>query len=268
MNKIEAVISDADGTLVDTVRLIRHGQYETAKKYLTQHGIPADEIPTYNIYEGVLNATVGGAARDTLEKTVRQLYAASPHHLDTMDFEELHDMLNPIQDEIAPEYVKPYDQLSEFLHGLGDSGIKLAIFTSGTSHHVVRNFGIALPELGLTDLYRDKTRTDEEKLGIFSDAVAKTYGIPDFTFVTAGDTSRHKPDPESLNLAMQRLNVVANQVAVLGDHKVDIQTAYNAGVEHRIGITHGFDNRQTLEEHGATHTASHLTEVSDFLTKR
>ena len=27
----EAIISDADGTLVDTLSLIRHGQYETFK---------------------------------------------------------------------------------------------------------------------------------------------------------------------------------------------------------------------------------------------
>ena len=31
-----AILSDADGTLVDTVKLIRHGQFEAVKTYLTQ----------------------------------------------------------------------------------------------------------------------------------------------------------------------------------------------------------------------------------------
>jgi hypothetical protein len=44
----------------------------------------------YDAYEVLLNQTVGGSARDTLEKTVRLLYEQSPHHLDEMDFDELH----------------------------------------------------------------------------------------------------------------------------------------------------------------------------------
>jgi hypothetical protein len=34
MKNIEALISDADGTLVDTLGLIRHGQYEAARLML------------------------------------------------------------------------------------------------------------------------------------------------------------------------------------------------------------------------------------------
>lgn len=33
--------------------------------------------------------------------------------------------------------------------------------------------------------------------------------------------------------------IISDNVAVLGDHKVDMQTAVNAGVLDRIGITHG-----------------------------
>ncbi len=45
----DAIISDADGTLVDTVHLIRHGQYETAKTYLGLKGVQL--IPSYEAYE-------------------------------------------------------------------------------------------------------------------------------------------------------------------------------------------------------------------------
>jgi len=83
--------------------------------------------------------------------------------------------------------------------------------------------------------------------------------------ITADDTKKHKPEPDSLNLAMSRLGVDRSQVAVLGDHKVDMQTAINAGVENRIGITHGFDDEATLKSHGATHIASSLSDVSNYL---
>ncbi|HEU4715455.1 MAG TPA: HAD family hydrolase, partial [Candidatus Saccharimonadales bacterium] len=172
-----AVLSDADGTLVDTVDLIRHGQYETAKAYLTRHGIASHELPDYPTYEALLNQTVGGSARDTLERTVRLLYHAQPHHLEGMDFDALHDMLNPVQDALAPEFIKAYEGLDRFLSRLGRLGIRLAIFTSGTPHHVVRNFGIALPELGQASLYQDKTHTDEEKLLIFERIFEAYYGL-------------------------------------------------------------------------------------------
>ncbi len=50
MTQIQALISDSDGTLLDTVSLIQHGQYETATQYLVEHGIPDEEIPTYETY--------------------------------------------------------------------------------------------------------------------------------------------------------------------------------------------------------------------------
>lgn len=265
MRKIDAIISDSDGTLVDTVSLIRHGQYETARRYLVKHGIPDDEIPGYDVYNELLTQTVGASARTVLERTVRLLYEASPHHLEGMDFDELHDMLNPVQDQLAPEYVKAYEGLSEFLHGVGEAGIKLAIFTSGTPHHIVRNFSVALPELNLNDLHRDTTKSDSEKLDIFTARFAETFSIPSFSVVTAEDTEKHKPDPESLHLAMQRLEVDPGNVAVLGDHKVDMQTAVNAGVDYRYGITHGFDDSETLLSNGATSTIASFRELDELI---
>lgn len=257
----KAVLSDADGTLVDTVRLIRHGQYETAKQYLAQHGIAQDELPDYASYETLLNQVVGGSARDTLERTVRLLYESQPHHLEGMDFEALHDMLNPVQDALAPEYIQPYEGLSEFFGRLGLLGIKLAIFTSGTPHHVVRNFGIALPELGMDELYKDTSRSDKEKLTEFENTLLEYFGIPAFTVITCDDVATHKPDPASLELAMSRLEVAPGESMVLGDHTVDMKSGINAGVEQRVGITHGFNDRKTLLTSGATDVVDSLDEI-------
>lgn len=268
MNKIEALISDLDGTLINTVSLIRHGQYETAKQYLLAHGIPDEEVPSYEVYDEILTKTVGGSARDTLERTVRLLYEASPHHLAGMDFDELHAMLNPIQDRLAKKHVKAYEGLSEFLHGLGEADIALAIFTSGTPHHIVRNFGMALPELDMKNVYLDTSKSGTEKLRDFEKRFAGIFGLPKFTVITADDTEKHKPAPDSLNLALNRLGVDSSRAAVLGDHRVDMQAATNAGVESRIGITHGFDNEDTLRFHGATHIAHSLGDVREYLDNK
>ena len=262
MNRPEAILSDADGTLVDTLHLIRHGQYETSKLYIEQLGLADRECPNYDTYEQLLNQTVGTSARDTLEKTLRLLYHNQPHHLKGMDFDALHDLLNPIQDKIAPEFVKAYDGLSDFLSQLGNAGIKLAIFTSGTPHHIVRNFGVALPKIDLADLYIDTSTSDVDKLSLFVATVKQYYGISEFTVVTCDDTTTHKPDPESLKLAMNRLGVTPAHSLVLGDHKVDMQSGINAGVVQRIGVTHGFNDRPTLEAAGASRVIDSLAELT------
>lgn len=261
----EAIISDADGTLVNTLHLIRHGQYETAKTYLLQIGIDPSHIPDYQTYEGLLNLTVGGSARDTLERTIRLLYDENPEHLKNIDFDELHNTLNPIQDRIAPEFVEGYDGLPDFLRHIGTLGIKFAIFTSGTPHHIVRNFGVSLPEIGLVDLYKSPEYTDTEKLYIFEKAFRDHFGISDFTIITCDDVSTHKPDPASLILAMQRLHVTHDRSLVLGDHTVDMQAAVNADVSYRVGITHGFNGDKDLINAGATHVIHSLGELSTQL---
>lgn len=262
----EAIISDADGTLVDTLHLIRHGQYETAKTYLTQKDVDPAYLPDYETYETLLNQTVGGSARDTLEKTVRLLYEDQPERLEGLSFDELHDLLNPIQDSIAPEFVKAYDGLPRFLAKLGTLGIKLAIFTSGTPHHIVRNFGVSLPELGMTDLYQSPTMSDVEKLRLFENRVKEHFSIPDFTVVTCDDVSTHKPDPASLLLATQRLSVTPEKSLVFGDHAVDMRAGANAGVPTRVGITHGFNrDKAALLDAGATQVVHSLNELTDQL---
>ena len=119
---IKAIISDADGTLVNTLYLIRHGQYETAVEYLIELGVPRHDIPEYDVYESFINQSVGGSTRETFEKTVRMLYEGThDHYLDKIDFDDLDSRLASIQDHIAPLYVHPFHGLTEFFTWLGES---------------------------------------------------------------------------------------------------------------------------------------------------
>lgn len=100
---IKAIISDADGTLVNTIYLIRHGQYEAVAEYLAEQGVPKQDIPDYDTYESYVNKSVGGSTRETLEKTIRLLFSRThEQHIGKIDFDALDARLTPVQDRIAP----------------------------------------------------------------------------------------------------------------------------------------------------------------------
>lgn len=268
LKNFDALISDADGCLVDTASLIRHGQYEAASTFLTNHGVPDEQMPTFEEYEPVLNQHVGGSTRQTLERTVRALYRGRDHHLDGVDYDELNSLLNPVQDRIAPEFVRAFPGLPGLLNALGANGKRLAIFTSGSPHHVVRNFGIALSsELGdLAELYKDKTIDDSAKLDMFTDKVEAVFGIPKLVVITCDDVgSLTKPNPLAVNMALERLGVSKDRAVGLGDHAYDMVATRDAGIEERIGVTHGFDDEILLRDAGATTVVSSLTRVSEIL---
>jgi len=258
---VVALVSDADGTLVNTTRLIRYGQYETARRYLIEMGVSESEIPTYKEYVPCLDKSIGGGARHTFEHTFALLFARRLDILERVDFGELFNRLDMVQDEIATELVKPYPGLKKLLHYVGDNDIKFAIFTSGSIHHVIRNFGIALPELEMTKLYQYKLKTPKQKLRMFSEAMAKVYGIHHMAVVTIEDVSSHKPNPEGMLLAMKRLHAAPSQTVMLGDQAVDMQAAKRAGVAQRIGTTHGFNDKEALIAGGATDIVGSLGEI-------
>lgn len=267
MQHIKALISDADGTLLDTIQLIRHGQFEAAKKYLAELGIPESDIPDYETYNTFLTQVVGGSTKNTTESTIRLLYQDFPHYLEQINFDELYNSLAPIQNDLAPKYVNAHQGLPQLLNMLSGMNIKLAIFSSGSAHHIVRNFGIALPQLGMQELHKDTSMTDDTKLKLFEQKFADTFTIPGFTVVTAEDTQKHKPAPDGLNLAMTRLGVDPSEVVVLGDHKVDMQAAKSAGVKHIVGISHGIDDEDTLRTHGALDVTASLGDVRALIQK-
>jgi pyrophosphatase PpaX len=58
------------------------------------------------------------------------------------------------------------------------------------------------------------------------------------TIVAGDDTVRHKPDPDPLLLALERLAAPAADAAYVGDSPYDMRAARAAGV-HAIGVTWG-----------------------------
>jgi pyrophosphatase PpaX len=69
-----------------------------------------------------------------------------------------------------------------------------------------------------------------------------------FDTVVGGDeTARHKPDPEPLLLALERLNARPDETAYVGDAPFDVRAAKAAGI-HAVAVTWGgIHPRERLE---------------------
>ncbi len=77
--------------------------------------------------------------------------------------------------------------------------------------------------------------------------------------------SKHKPDPEGLLLSMKKLNVQANEVVYVGDSPLDINAGKAAFVAVTVGITHGFNNRASLEAAAPDYCIDNLSQLDDLL---
>ena len=78
-----------------------------------------------------------------------------------------------------------------------------------------------------------KTALVTSRLGFTTEQGLKKYGIDKCfdVIVTADDTTRHKPDPEPVNIALGKLGSTAEEAVMLGDTMFDIFCAKNAGVK-------------------------------------
>jgi pyrophosphatase PpaX len=90
-------------------------------------------------------------------------------------------------------------------------------------------------------------RAQGRRLGIVTAKRAKTVELAfrylplgDYfdTIVAGDDTVRHKPDPDPLLLALERLAASPDEAAYVGDSPYDMRAAQAAGV-HAVGVTWG-----------------------------
>ncbi len=79
-----------------------------------------------------------------------------------------------------------------------------------------------------------------------------------------GEIRKHKPDPEILLTAMQRMNLTKEQVLYVGDMTIDIQTARAAGVPVWVLPT-GSHSREILEGANPDRILNGLDEIPALL---
>lgn len=264
MQKVKAIISGSDGTLIDSLYMIRRGQYEAAIEYMVDRGIARHGLPGYEEFETVINQSVGGRTRETMERAMRLLFAKHEKQLEQINFDDLERRLGPIQDRIAPLYVHPFYDLTALLRWIGERKLSLGIFTSSSRYQFIRNWGNALPALGYTNLFLAVSIGEEEKINALINRAKATYGLDNFDVVTSDDVKATKPNPEGIDKVLKHLSVKADQAVMVGDLPVDIVAGKKAGL-FTIGISHGFSSKEELEAAGADKVVDSLAELQAFI---
>jgi len=134
----------------------------------------------------------------------------------------LHDQMRALDPLRVDELVHSYREHNEPLHD-GLDAFPGVVDLLQELHEQGRKLGIVTAKRRLTvDL-----------------ALSRVPLAPYFdTIVTAELTERHKPDPEPVLLALERLNADPEQAAYVGDSPFDMGAARGAGVR-AVGVTWG-----------------------------
>lgn len=80
--------------------------------------------------------------------------------------------------------------------------------------------------------------------------------------ICSDEVARGRPAPYMIFRAMELCGVDdVRRVAVVGDTRLDLEAAWNAGAEWRIGVLTGAHDRRTLEAAPSTHVLRAVTDV-------
>ena len=92
------------------------------------------------------------------------------------------------------------------------------------------------------------------------------FGMADFfeLLIGAEDTNRHKPHPDPLILAAERMVVQPEHCIYIGDSPYDMQAAKAAGM-YAVGAAWGFFTAEQLREAGADQVAYQFVELPEAL---
>ncbi|OIP53124.1 MAG: hydrolase [Helicobacteraceae bacterium CG2_30_36_10] len=88
------------------------------------------------------------------------------------------------------------------------------------------------------------------KTGLYSRILMEHFGLMDYFEVLIGheDVQNPKPHAEPILKAMQALETKGKEVWMIGDTKLDLICAQNAGV-NSIGVLSGYDSREIIESY-------------------
>ncbi len=209
-HKIKAIIFDLDGTLLDTVQDIA----DSMNLALAELGLPEHPVEAYRDF-------VGNGLYKLAER-------ALPEDKRTPEMiKEVADKFWKIYEEKWPMHTKTYPGILYLIQLCVAHKIKLAIL-SNKVHYFTKKM--------IRYFFRGAMiNQGKNPFGVYSGEV---LGTPD------------KPDPtRALELAA-KLKCKPENVALVGDTPIDIQTAKNAGMV-AIGAAWGYSSREELEKAGA-----------------
>jgi len=210
MEKINTVLFDFDGTLMDTNEVIL-GSWQHTFKAFEGRERPAGEILK----------TFGEPLTTTIVKL-----------LPNVNVEEAVDIYRSFQRDKFGKMIRLFPGMPELLAALQSQGYKLGIVTS-------RLTGTTMQGLEKYDIKKH------------FDAV-----------VTFDDTKKHKPDPDPVFCALEKLGSTAEEAIMLGDSKFDVLCARNAGVK---SVLVGWSLAASEEDRTGENAPDYIIESADEL---
>lgn len=104
------------------------------------------------------------------------------------------------------------------------------------------------------------TKGSDQIAGIFD-----KYGLREGLSLIIGgqDVTKNKPDPEGLNLALERLELDKTKVLFCGDTVIDAETAKRAGVDF-CAVLNGTTPAEAFADYPCVHVAPDLTDLLDW----
>ena len=209
LSRVDAVIIDLDGTMVDTL-----GDFSEALNRMLR------ELALPSIAPAAIEHMVGKGSEHLLRSVLGHVLALAHKPAQTADIEALYpaawDSYNRHYVAINGQYARVYAGVEEGLHALRAAGLRLACLTNKPA-----NFALHLLQAkGLTE---------------------------NFAHIFGGDAfERKKPDPLPLLKTCEALGTTPARTLMLGDSSNDAQAARAAGCPVVL-VTYGYNHGQPVQ---------------------
>ena len=201
-----------------------------------------------------------GTLVDSIDLIIQSAQAAFAHCNRTVPSRDeiLAGIGRPLMSQFG-DYTSEPDEIDRLLH---------AYRTFQLEHHD----RLTLPYAGVNDVVRALT-ADGRQLGVVTSKIEplarralSLIGLDECFPVVIGleSTTRHKPDPEPLLHAMERLGAAPVDTVYVGDSPFDLQAAKAASIAS-IAVSWGACSGARLSEEGPTHSIASAEELHDLL---
>lgn len=214
------VLFDLDGTLVDSA---------------TDLAVVVDQMLTNLGYEPAGEKKVRAWVGNGTEKLIRRALAGSldesaTDRLPADKYSQALDMFMTLYTEQNGQHSDVFPRVLELVEKLAAEGTRMAVVTN--------------------------------KLTRFTDQLLERSGLARwFDVRVCGDTLPvMKPDPRTIQLALERLGGPVTQALMVGDSETDINVAAAAGIKC-IAVSYGYNHGKPIREQGADLVVDSLAEL-------
>jgi pyrophosphatase PpaX len=106
------------------------------------------------------------------------------------------------------------------------------------------------------------------KVGFMAERALEHVGLSRYMkcIIASDSTTKHKPDPEPVLMALERLGASPSEALFVGDSPYDMQAARAAGV-HALGVAWGAFSVHTLQKAGAESILQRPVELLPYIRR-